>query len=71
MYNPPNVVPARVDGWVQVRSDFYNELLTLAKEVAAIEKIVRIFPDKLPKDMVDVFLALGEQARSAIGKGQP
>ena len=65
-YQFPNVVPARVDGWLQVRVDHYNRLITLAKECAAIGKIVRIFPDKLPKDMLDIFLSLDEQAREAL-----
>jgi len=45
-----------------------QDLVNLARECAAIEKICRIFPDKIPKDLLDVFLSLGVQAREALAK---
>ena len=47
------------------------ELLELAKETAAVEKMVAIFSDKLPKEFVDVITgpgSLGEMARKALEK---
>jgi len=47
------------------------ELLKLAKEMAAVEKMVAIFSDKLPKEFVDVITgpgSLGEMARKALEK---
>lgn len=46
------------------------ELMELAVEVAAIAKIVSIFPDKLPYSIVEPILSLGETARAVISKAK-
>ena len=46
------------------------KLFKVCVEVAAVEKICRIFPDKIPADILGTLLALGEIARAALDEAR-